>query len=73
MKIYDKEIYNKQKNMNTITIIIISFIIGFIVGYFGNAATKQQHNNTVENVNNSIVNENVVDNSTVEENNTVNL
>lgn len=54
MKIYDKEIYNKQKSLNTVVIIVVAFIIGFVVGYFGNAAVKNtntvhHHNNTVNN------------------------
>lgn len=34
MKIYDKEIYNKQESIKTTIIIIIAFLIGMCVGYF---------------------------------------
>ena len=34
MKIYDKEIYNKQESIKTTIIIIVAFLIGIAVGYF---------------------------------------
>ena len=52
MKIYDKEIYNKQKSINTVVVIVVAFIIGFVVGYFGNAAVKST-NTTNNNINNT--------------------
>ena len=41
MKIYDKEIYDRQKNINTLTIILLAFIIGFACGYIANAKTDK--------------------------------
>lgn len=46
MKIYDKEIYNREQNMKSIILMIIIFLIGFFTGYIAN-------NNKVNNINKS--------------------
>lgn len=50
MKIYDKEVYNRQEEIRNIIIIIISFLVGFFVGYMANTITHTE-NNTVNNIN----------------------
>ena len=37
MKVYDKEIYNKQESIKTTFIIILVFLIGFVAGYMANS------------------------------------
>ena len=66
MKIYDKEIYNRQKSISSIVTILIAFFIGFACGYLTNTATEKNHN-TIEN-NTSIVNNTV---NTLNENKTM--
>ena len=49
MKVYDKEIYNKQESLRTIVILIGVFLLGFFAGYFAHSATlnpKPQNTNT---------------------------
>ena len=53
MKVYDKEIYNKQESIKTTIIIIVAFLIGFAVGYFatshGKAGTPVNSSNPIQN------------------------
>lgn len=58
MKIYDKEIYEKQESMKIILLIIIVFLIGFFAGYMANSVADQKE---VSN-NETIQTENVVNN-----------
>ena len=37
MKVYDKEIYNKQESIKTTVIMIFVFLIGFVAGYLANS------------------------------------
>ena len=53
MKVYDKEIYNKQESLKTTVIIVIAFLIGVVVGYF--ATLSRMVENTRTNTNNSMV------------------
>lgn len=56
MKIYDKEMYNKEKNMKTIVLIIVVFLLGFFTGYIVNdlkGNDKEISTNEVEVVENS--------------------
>ena len=48
MKIYDKEIYNREQNIKGIVLMIVMFLIGFFTGYIAN--NKQDRNN--ENISN---------------------
>lgn len=45
MKVYDKEIYQKQESIKYTVIIIFVFLLGFIVGYLSNSIpTSTQEN-----------------------------
>lgn len=44
MKIYDKEMYNRQEEIRNIVIIIVTFLIGFFVGYLANSFTNNKEN-----------------------------
>lgn len=48
MKIYDKEIYQKEQWIKSIFLVIGVFIIGFIVGYFVHNFEKQETVNQLE-------------------------
>lgn len=50
MKVYDKEIYQKQESIKYTVIIIIVFLLGFIAGYFANSFSNinSQDNNNVK-------------------------
>lgn len=37
MKVYDKEMYNRQESLRTTVIIILVFLIGFVAGYLANS------------------------------------
>ena len=57
MKVYDKEIYEKQESLRFTLLIIIMFLVGFFAGYIANSFTSHKevtNNNTVqiENVSN---------------------
>lgn len=58
MKIYDKEVYNKQEEIRNVIIIIVSFLVGFMVGYMANTITN--NNNTSKNVINNLVPNNTI-------------
>ena len=42
MKVYDKEIYEKQESMKFTLLIIVIFLVGFFAGYFANSFTSQK-------------------------------
>ena len=49
MKVYDKEIYNKQESLKTIVILIVVFLLGFFAGYMAhsfNETPKQENTNS---------------------------
>ncbi len=55
MKVYDKEIYEKQESIKFTLLIIIVFLVGFFAGYLANSFTSQKEvdNNTtmyIENI-----------------------
>lgn len=56
MKVYDKEIYEKQESLRFTLLIIVVFLVGFFAGYFANsfASQKEVPSNTIqiENVSN---------------------
>lgn len=37
MKVYDKEMYNKQESLRTIIIIVVVFLLGFFAGYMAHS------------------------------------
>lgn len=47
MKVYDKEMYNKQESIRTTVIIVLAFLIGFVAGYLANSFSTT--NNVIEN------------------------
>ena len=48
MKVYDKEIYEKQESIKFTTLIIIAFLVGFFAGYLANSFStpKEESKNT---------------------------
>lgn len=42
MKVYDKEMYNKQESLKAICVIIIVFLLGFVAGYFARNISETQ-------------------------------
>ena len=51
MKVYDKEIYEKQESLKFTLLIIIVFLVGFFAGYIANSFTSQKeipNNNSVQ-------------------------
>lgn len=42
MKVYDKEIYQKQESIKYTVIIIVVFLLGFIAGYFANSFSNAE-------------------------------
>lgn len=55
MKVYDKEIYNKQETLKTTIVFIVVFLLGFFAGYITNSFTSQTHK---DNTNNTYIVEN---------------
>lgn len=56
MKVYDKEIYEKQESIKFTLLIIIVFLVGFFAGYMANSFSSTK---SVNSINNSIVIENI--------------
>lgn len=52
MKVYDKEMYNKQESIRTTVVIIIVFLIGFIAGYLASSFSTSSHNMNLNESNN---------------------
>ena len=48
MKIYDKEIYQREQIMQTTIIIVVAFVIGFLIGFMANRFDKQDQINALE-------------------------
>ncbi len=48
MKIYDKEMYQKEQWIKSVLLVVGIFILGFIVGYFVHSFEKQETINTLE-------------------------
>ena len=48
MKIYDKEMYQKEQWIKSVLLVIGIFVLGFIVGYFVHNIEKQETINTLE-------------------------
>ena len=44
MKVYDKEMYNKQESIKTVIIFIIVFLLGFVAGYYAKNFNDTQKN-----------------------------
>jgi len=56
MKVYDKEIYEKQESIKFTLLIIVVFLVGFFAGYFANSFTSTK---SLENNNNNIIVQNI--------------
>lgn len=56
MKVYDKEIYEKQESIKFTLLVIIVFLVGFFAGYVASSFTSQKD---ASNNNNTIYIENV--------------
>ncbi len=51
MKVYDKEIYEKQESIKFTLLIVIVFLVGFFAGYLASSFTSQKEvpeNKTVQ-------------------------
>lgn len=48
MKVYDKEIYQKQESMKYTIIIIAVFLLGFFVGYLVNSFSAPKTNENIQ-------------------------
>lgn len=48
MKVYDKEMYNKQESLRTTVIMILVFLVGFVAGYLA-CSFSTSNNNVIEN------------------------
>ncbi len=48
MKIYDKEMYQKEQWIKSVLLVVGIFILGFIVGYFVHSFEKQETINALE-------------------------
>lgn len=48
MKIYDKEIYQKEQIIKSVLLVIGIFVLGFIVGYFVHNFEKQEEINVLQ-------------------------
>ena len=58
MKVYDKEIYEKQESLKFTFLIIVVFLVGFFAGYISHSFTSQKEpvkneNIRIENVSNN--------------------
>ena len=42
MKVYDKEIYEKQESIKFTLLIVIVFLVGFFAGYLANSFTNSK-------------------------------
>ena len=58
MKVYDKEIYEKQESIKFTFLIIIVFLVGFFAGYFACSFANNKNSATTKNSNNT---ENIVE------------
>lgn len=48
MKIYDKEMYQKEQWIKSVLLVVGIFVLGFIIGYFVHSFEKQEEINTLE-------------------------
>ena len=48
MKIYDKEMYQKEQWIKSVLLVVGMFVLGFIVGYFVHNFEGQENVNTLE-------------------------
>lgn len=48
MKVYDKDMYNRQESLKSTVVIILVFLIGFVAGYLASSFSTS-NNNEIEN------------------------
>lgn len=48
MKIYDKEMYQKEQWIKSVLLVVGIFVLGFIIGYFVHSFEKQEQINILE-------------------------
>lgn len=48
MKIYDKEMYQKEQWIKSVLLVVGIFVLGFTVGYFVHGFEKQETVNSLE-------------------------
>lgn len=48
MKIYDKEMYQKEQWIKSVLLVVGIFVLGFIIGYFVHSFEKQEQINALE-------------------------
>lgn len=48
MKVYDKDMYNRQESLRTTVVIILVFLIGFVAGYLASSFSTS-NNDVIEN------------------------
>ena len=48
MKVYDKDMYNRQESLRTTVVIILVFLIGFVAGYLASSFSTP-NNEVIEN------------------------
>ena len=51
MKVYDKEIYEKQESIKFTLLVIVVFLVGFFAGYFACSFTSTKNADTINKVN----------------------
>jgi len=44
MKVYDKDMYNRQESLRTTVVIILVFLIGFVAGYLASSFSTSNNN-----------------------------
>ena len=50
MKVYDKEIYEKQESIKFTVLVIVVFLVGFVAGYLACSFTSQKDTPKNENL-----------------------
>lgn len=44
MKVYDKDMYNRQESLRTTVVMILVFLIGFVAGYMASSFSTPNNN-----------------------------
>lgn len=50
MKVYDKEMYNKQESLRTIIFLVIVFLLGFFAGYMAHSFSQTHEPKNTSNI-----------------------
>ena len=51
MKVYDKEIYEKQESIKFTLLVIVVFLVGFVAGYLACSFTSAKNSDNLNKVN----------------------